>query len=43
MDAHLDTAIVNATLEISNANQLTRILSKIERLPNVLDARRVSR
>ncbi|MDL1898891.1 bifunctional (p)ppGpp synthetase/guanosine-3',5'-bis(diphosphate) 3'-pyrophosphohydrolase, partial [Anaerolineae bacterium CFX7] len=33
------TAIVNATLEISNANQLTRILSKIERLPNVLDAR----
>jgi len=37
------TAIVNATLEISNANQLTRILSKIERLPNVLDARRVSR
>ncbi len=36
------TAIVNATLEIGNANQLTRILNKIERLPNVLDARRVS-
>ncbi len=37
-----NTAMVNATLEISNANQLTRILNKIERLPNVLDARRVS-
>ncbi|TAH52200.1 MAG: bifunctional (p)ppGpp synthetase/guanosine-3',5'-bis(diphosphate) 3'-pyrophosphohydrolase [Chloroflexota bacterium] len=37
-----NTAVVNATLEIGNANQLTRILNKIERLPNVLDARRVS-
>ena len=37
-----NTAIVSATLEIGNANQLTRILNKIERLPNVLDARRVS-
>ena len=37
-----NTALVNATLEIGNASQLTRILNKIERLPNVLDARRVS-
>ncbi len=37
-----NTALVNATLEIGNANQLTRILNKIERLPNVLEARRVS-
>lgn len=37
-----NTAVVSATLEIGNANQLSRILNKIERLPNVLDARRVS-
>lgn len=37
-----NTALVTATLEIGNANQLSRILNKIERLPNVLDARRVS-
>src|SRR5581483_3598415 len=37
-----NTALVSATLEIGNANQLTRILNKIERLPNVLEARRVS-
>lgn len=37
-----NTAIVTATLEIANANQLSRILNKIERLQNVLDARRVS-
>lgn len=37
-----NTATVSATLEIGNASQLTRILSKIERLPNVLEARRVS-
>ncbi|MBI4672536.1 MAG: hypothetical protein HY741_12835, partial [Chloroflexi bacterium] len=37
-----NTALVTATLEIGNANQLTRILNKIERLPNVLEARRVS-
>ncbi len=36
------TAVVTATLEIGNANQLSRILNKIERLQNVLDARRVS-
>jgi GTP diphosphokinase / guanosine-3',5'-bis(diphosphate) 3'-diphosphatase len=33
-------ALINATLEIQNATQLTRILTKIDRLPNVLDARR---
>ncbi|MCC6166099.1 MAG: bifunctional (p)ppGpp synthetase/guanosine-3',5'-bis(diphosphate) 3'-pyrophosphohydrolase [Caldilineaceae bacterium] len=33
-------AIINATLEIQNASQLTRILTKIDRLPNVVDARR---
>lgn len=37
-----NTAVVSATLEIGNASQLSRILNKIERLPNVLDARRVS-
>ncbi len=36
------TALVTATLEIGDANQLSRILNKIGRLPNVLDARRVS-
>lgn len=37
-----NTAQVNATLDISNANQISRILNKIERLPNVLEAKRVS-
>lgn len=37
-----NTAVVTATLQIGNANQLTRILNKIERLPNVLEARRLS-
>ncbi len=35
-------AVVTATLEISSADQLTRILNKIERLRNVLEARRVT-
>ncbi len=33
-------AIINATLEIQTASQLTRILTKIDRLPNVVEARR---
>jgi RelA/SpoT family (p)ppGpp synthetase len=33
-------AIINATLEIQNASQLTRALTKIDRLPNVVEARR---
>ena len=33
-------ALINATLEIQNAAQLTRILTKIDRLPNVVEARR---
>lgn len=33
-------AIINATLEIHDASQLTRILTKIDRLPNVMDAKR---
>ncbi len=37
-----NTAVVTATLEIGDTNQLTRILNKIERLPNVLEARRLS-
>lgn len=36
------TALISATLEIANANQLTRILNKIDRLPNVIEARRVT-
>ncbi|HEX9075473.1 MAG TPA: bifunctional (p)ppGpp synthetase/guanosine-3',5'-bis(diphosphate) 3'-pyrophosphohydrolase [Anaerolineae bacterium] len=35
-------AIITATLEISGADQLTRILNKIDRLPNVIEARRVT-
>lgn len=35
-------AVITATLEISSADQLTRILHKIERLQNVLEARRVT-
>ena len=31
-------AMINATLEISNVSQLTRILTRIERLPNVVEA-----
>jgi len=33
-------ALINSTLEIQNAAQLTRILTKIDRLPNVVEARR---
>ncbi|GIV76814.1 GTP diphosphokinase [Litorilinea aerophila] len=33
-------AVINATLEIRDAAQLTRILTKIDRLPNVVEARR---
>ncbi len=36
------TAVITATLEIANASQLTRILSKIDRLQNVIEARRVT-
>jgi GTP pyrophosphokinase len=36
------TAIITATLEIASADQLTRILNKIDRLPNVVEARRVT-
>ena len=35
-------ALINATLEIQDAAQLTRILTKIDRLPNVVEARRKS-
>jgi GTP pyrophosphokinase len=35
-------SIITATLEISSAGQLTRILNKIDRLPNVFDVRRVT-
>jgi (p)ppGpp synthase/HD superfamily hydrolase len=37
---HIST--ITATLEISNAGQLTRILNKIDRLPNVIEVRRVT-
>jgi GTP pyrophosphokinase len=33
-------AIINATLDIRDATQLTRILTKIDRLPNIVEARR---
>jgi GTP pyrophosphokinase len=35
-------SIITATLEISNAGQLTRVLNKIDRLPNVFEVRRVT-
>jgi len=35
-------AIITATLEIKNVVQLSRILTKINRLPNVLEARRIT-
>ncbi len=35
-------ANISATLEISSADQLTRILAKIDRVPNVIEARRVT-
>ena len=34
-------ALINATLELSNISQLTRIMTRIEHLPNVLEVRRV--
>ena len=33
-------ALINATLEIQDVSQLTRIMTKIERLPNVMDVKR---
>ncbi len=33
-------ALINATLEIRNTNQLMRILTKIDRLPNIVEVRR---
>ena len=33
-------AVITATLEIEDIGQLTRILTKIDRLPNVVEARR---
>lgn len=36
------TAVITATLEIASADQLTRILTKIERLQNVIEARRIT-
>jgi len=35
-------AIITATLDISSADQLTRILNKIDHLPNIIEARRVT-
>jgi len=34
------TAVITATLEISSIEQLSRVLTRIERLPNVFEARR---
>ncbi len=34
------TAVVTATLEVRSMNQLSRILNKVDRLPNVVEARR---
>jgi GTP pyrophosphokinase len=33
-------ALITATLELRDAEQLSRVLSRIDRLPNVLDVRR---
>ena len=34
------TAVITATLEISSIIQLSRVLARIEKLPNVFEARR---
>ncbi len=36
------TALITAILEIASADQLTRIINKIDRLPNVIETRRVT-
>lgn len=33
-------ALINITLEIQDVSQLSRIMTKIERLPNVMDVKR---
>jgi (p)ppGpp synthase/HD superfamily hydrolase len=33
-------ALITATLELRNAEQLSRVLNRIDRLPNVLEVRR---
>jgi (p)ppGpp synthase/HD superfamily hydrolase len=33
-------ALITATLELRDAEQLSRVLSRIDRLPNVVDVRR---
>jgi GTP pyrophosphokinase len=33
-------AVITATLEIQDIGQLTRIMTKIDRLPNIQDVRR---
>ncbi len=33
-------ALITATLEVRDAEQLSRVLTRIDRLPNVLDVRR---
>ena len=35
-------SVITATLEIASADQLTRILNKIDRLPNVIEVRRMT-
>lgn len=35
-------SVITATLEITSADQLTRILNKIDRLPNVIEVRRMT-
>jgi (p)ppGpp synthase/HD superfamily hydrolase len=37
-----NTSVITATLEITDINQLSRVLNKIETIPDVLDARRES-
>jgi len=34
------TAVITATLEITSIIQLSRVLARIEKLPNVFEARR---
>jgi GTP pyrophosphokinase len=41
-DGREDTAVIDATLQIRQSEQIVRILGRLERLPDVLWARRVS-
>ncbi|MCC6904605.1 MAG: bifunctional (p)ppGpp synthetase/guanosine-3',5'-bis(diphosphate) 3'-pyrophosphohydrolase [Anaerolineae bacterium] len=42
VNTHNHIAVFNVTLEVESATQLSRVLSKIEQLPNIMEARRMT-